>query len=167
MVCYAEGVDVDNVLRYIANVKARAELIRLSRLERIAEKEGEAQSSKAKPASGRDTFAQDYTPSVTYNAANSDYSPVQKGEYTKRLALARQDFTNMLDKSLEILPRSLMGGVLGFTYLGSGKMARRDDLFGDMALMVDVHEAIHTPDEYETRVLTDWILRMEKPKYKR
>ena len=59
-----------------------------------------------------------------------------------------------------------MGGVLGFTYLSSGKMARRDDLFGDMAKMVDVHEAIHTPDEYETRVLTDWMLKKERPRYK-
>jgi hypothetical protein len=88
-------------------------------------------------------------------------------EYKKRIDKARQDFTNTLDKSLEILPKSLMGGVLGFTYLGSGKMTRREDLFGAKALMVDVHEAIHTPDEYETRVLTSWMLKMEKPKYKR
>jgi len=67
---------------------------------------------------------------------------------------------------LDILPKSIMGGVLGFTYLESGKMTRRDDLFGDMAMLVDVHEAIHTPDEYETRVLTDWMLIREKPKYK-
>ena len=88
-------------------------------------------------------------------------------EYSERIEKTRQDFTSRLDKALEILPKSLMGGVLGFTYLGSGKMARRADLFGDMAKMVDVHEAIHTPDEYETRVLTSWMLRMERPKYKR
>jgi hypothetical protein len=88
-------------------------------------------------------------------------------EYKDRIEKARQDFTFHLDKFLDILPKSIMGGVLGFTYLGSGKMTRRADLFGDMALLVDVHEAIHTPDEYETRVLTDWILRMETPKYKK
>ena len=60
-----------------------------------------------------------------------------------------------------------MGGILGFTYLGENFMARRDDLVGDMAKMVDVHEAIHTPDEYETRVLTSWMLSREKMKYKR
>jgi hypothetical protein len=54
-----------------------------------------------------------------------------------------------------------MGGILGFTYLGQNKMALRDDLVGDKE-MVDVHESIHTPDEYETRILTDWIL-MKKP----
>jgi hypothetical protein len=88
-------------------------------------------------------------------------------EYASRVDRARDDFTSRIDKSLELLPKSLMGGILGFTYLGSGKMTRRDDLFGDMALMVDVHESIHTPDEYETRRLTDWILLRERPKYRR
>ena len=55
-----------------------------------------------------------------------------------------------------------MGGILGYTYLGESFMARRDDLTGSTARMVDIHESIHTPDEYETRILTDWI--MEKPK---
>ncbi len=87
-------------------------------------------------------------------------------DYLTNLECARQDFTNRLDKALSLLPRSLMGGVLGFTYLGSGKMTRRDDLVGEIANMVDVHEAIHTPDEYETRRLTDWMLTRERPKYK-
>ena len=78
-----------------------------------------------------------------------------------------QDFTNRVDKSLTLLPKSLMGGVLGFTYLGENFMARRDDLIGDTARMVDIHEAIHTPDEYETRILTDWMLKREMVKYKR
>jgi len=78
-----------------------------------------------------------------------------------------QDFTNRVDKSLTLMPKSLMGGVLGFTYLGENFMARRDDLVGDTARMVDVHEAIHTPDEYETRILTDWMLKREIIKYKR
>ena len=80
---------------------------------------------------------------------------------------ALQDFTNRVDKSLHIFPKSMMGSILGFTYLGENFMARRDDLVGDKARMVDVHEAIHTPDEYETRVLTDWMLTREKMKYKR
>lgn len=88
-------------------------------------------------------------------------------EYANSIEKARQDFTNKLDKALELLPKSLMGGILGFTYIGQGKMTRRDDLFGDMALMVDVHEAIHTPDEYETRVLTEWMLKIERPRYSR
>jgi len=31
--------------------------------------------------------------------------------------------------------------------------------------MVDIHESIHTPDEYETRILTDWIMMKQRPKY--
>ncbi|MEA2037180.1 MAG: hypothetical protein U9O94_06720 [Nanoarchaeota archaeon] len=88
-------------------------------------------------------------------------------DYPIERELALQDFTSKVDKTLHIMPATIMGGVLGFTYLGENFMARRDDLTGDKALMVDIHEAIHTPDEYETRVLTDWILTKEKPKYKR
>ncbi|MBD3164295.1 hypothetical protein GF323_03780 [Candidatus Woesearchaeota archaeon] len=50
--------------------------------------------------------------------------------------------------------------------MGAEKWRAAVDLFGDTALMVDVHEAIHTPNEYETRVLTDWMLKRERPKYK-
>lgn len=110
---------------------------------------------------------QAYSIQFIYDMERKGYNVRYESEYKDRLDQARQDFTSRIDKSLEILPKSLMGGVLGFTYLGSAKMTRRDDLFGDMALMVDVHEAIHTPDEYETRRLTDWILKMERPKYKR
>ena len=88
-------------------------------------------------------------------------------DYPAEREQALQDFTKQLDKTLHIMPKSMMGGILGYTYLGENFMARRDDLTGDKALMVDVHEAIHTPDEYETRVLTDWILARERPKYKR
>src|SRR3989344_3402509 len=68
-------------------------------------------------------------------------------------------------KWLNILPKSQMGGILGFTYLGDHSMGRRDDLTGGMARMVDIHESIHTPDEYETRVLTDWVMEGPKMKY--
>lgn len=88
-------------------------------------------------------------------------------DYPSERENALQDFTNRLDKTLHIIPKSIMGGVLGYTYLGENFMARRDDLTGDKALMVDVHEAIHTPDEYETRVLTDWMLTRERMRYKR
>lgn len=88
-------------------------------------------------------------------------------DYPSERENALQDFTNRLDKTLHIMPKSLMGGVLGYTYLGENFMARREDLSGSKALMVDVHEAIHTDNEYETRVLTDWILMRERPRYKR
>lgn len=109
----------------------------------------------------------EYMIQFTYDAERRGYRvSYESSTYKDKIEEARQDFRLALDKSLDIIPKSLMGGVLGFTYLGSGKIARRDDLFGDMAMLVDVHESIHTPDEYETRVLTDWILKIEAPKYK-
>lgn len=69
-------------------------------------------------------------------------------------------------KNVAVLAKSMMPGVLGFTYLGDNFMALRDDLIGDLKKMVDVHESIHTPDEYETRVLTEWIMARERPKYR-
>ena len=68
-------------------------------------------------------------------------------------------------KWLNILPETIMGGVLGFTYLGENFMGRRADLTGKTARMVDIHESIHTPDEYETRVLTEWIMSKATNKY--
>ncbi len=62
-------------------------------------------------------------------------------------------------------PESIMGGILGFTYIGENFMGRRDDLVGWWARMVDIHESIHTPDEYETRVLTDHIMDRTPPRY--
>ncbi len=88
-------------------------------------------------------------------------------DYPAEREQALQDFTGKVDKTLHIFPKSLMGGVLGFTYLGENFMGRRDDLVDSKALMVDVHEAIHTNDEYETRVLTDWMLTRERMRYKR
>jgi len=88
-------------------------------------------------------------------------------DYPTERERALQDFTGRVDKTLHIFPKSVMGGVLGFTYLGENYMGRREDLSGSKALMVDVHEAIHTNNEYETRVLTNWILTRERPKYKR
>ncbi|MBI2646955.1 hypothetical protein HYW99_00590 [Candidatus Woesearchaeota archaeon] len=72
---------------------------------------------------------------------------------------SKEDMSNRVPlKWLNILPETFMGGVLGFTYLGENFMTRRADLTGQTARMVDIHESIHTPDEYETRVLTSWIM---------
>ena len=68
-------------------------------------------------------------------------------------------------KHVNVFPESIMGGVLGFTYLGENFMGLRADLTGRLKNMVDIHESIHTPDEYETRILTDWIMSKPKGKY--
>ncbi|MBD3164296.1 hypothetical protein GF323_03785 [Candidatus Woesearchaeota archaeon] len=68
---------------------------------------------------------ENYSILFLYDKSRKGYKVRYDTAYKDKLELARQDFTNRLDKALEILPKSLMGGVLGFTYLGSGKMARR------------------------------------------
>ena len=96
--------------------------------------------------------------SITYTQQFKNYLQKHiedKGDMTNRVPL----------KWLNILPESMMGGVLGFTYLGENFMGRRADLTGKTARMVDIHESIHTPDEYETRILTSWILEKVKGKY--
>ncbi len=119
--------------------------------------------------SGNNQLFYDYSsPNLNIDYGNKETVGRYKiRDYPSEREEALQNFTNQLDKTLHIMPKSIIGGVSGYTYLGENFMARRDDLTGSKALMVDVHEAIHTPDEYETRVLTDWILTREKPKYKR
>lgn len=86
--------------------------------------------------------------------------------YLQRHIESREDFTERVPlKFLNILPETMMGGVLGFTYIGDHSMGRRADLTGGTARMVDIHESIHTPDEYETRCITQWIMSKEKSKY--
>ena len=86
--------------------------------------------------------------------------------YMKKHVEDKEDMTNRVPlKWLNILPEAMMGGVLGFTYLGENFMGRRADLTGKTARMVDIHESIHTPDEYETRVLTSWIMEKVRSKY--
>ena len=92
----------------------------------------------------------------------------QLKNYIKKHVEDKEDMTNRVPlKWLNILPETMMGGVLGFTYLGENFMARRADLTGKTARMVDIHESIHTPDEYETRVLTSWIMEKSRSKYVR
>ncbi|MFH1591666.1 MAG: hypothetical protein ABIC95_07120 [archaeon] len=69
-------------------------------------------------------------------------------------------------KVLHKEPVSVMGhGLLGYTFLGDSTMWVRDDLIGDQLHEVELHEAIHTPDEYETRRLTEWMLSPSANEY--
>ncbi len=88
------------------------------------------------------------------------------GTYLNKRQEALTDFSDRVPgKFVNVFPESIMGGVLGFTYLGENFMGLREDLTGRLKKMVDIHESIHTPDEYETRILTDWIMSKERPKY--
>lgn len=89
-------------------------------------------------------------------------------DYEEKQEINKQDFSNLAaNKWLDIFPESQMGGILGFTYLGDNYQALRADmLYSPIGKMVDLHEAIHTPDEHETRVLTEWMMDIKKPVYK-
>ena len=83
--------------------------------------------------------------------------------YAERLTDQKGDFSERVPfKVLHMKPKNQMGGALGYTFLGESYMAMRDDLQGELKREVDIHESIHTPNEYETRVLTWWM--MQKPK---
>ena len=127
-----------------------------SALERIVEnKDAEIQGNLNYSSAYSNNSARDYLE----GAYRRDLA-----EYMQRHIGDKEDMTNRVPlKWLNILPENIMGGVLGFTYLGENFMGRRADLTGKTARMVDIHESIHTPDEYETRVLTSWI--MEKARY--
>ena len=58
----------------------------------------------------------------------------------------------------------LPSGLYGFTYLGTNYMAinRNLDYAPEIKRETELHEAIHTNDEYETRVLTWWMLSKDK-----
>lgn len=85
-------------------------------------------------------------------------------KYSSSRERAMQDFSDRVPgKAVRVFPKSVMGGILGFTYLGENFIGLRDDMVGSK--MINIHEAIHTPDEYETRVLTSWIMNREIPRY--
>jgi len=89
--------------------------------------------------------------------------------YSEKTKTAVRDFTNNIPlKKTEILPKSLAGsGFYGYTILGWNYMVRIRDLHPDKAYETDVHELVHTDDEYETRVIVRWMLSGDKEeKYK-
>ena len=96
----------------------------------------------------------------------SDDSYGLAGAYLDRRVEAMHDFTDRVPgKQLNSFSVSGNEGLFGFTYLGDVHVWRRDDLTGELAKMVDVHESIHTPDEYETRRITEWMMQKERSKY--
>ena len=75
---------------------------------------------------------------------------IQPDKEVSRYQLRReeimQDFSDRVPgKFVNVFPESLLGGILGFTYLGENFMGKREDMVGNQ--MVDVHESIHTDNE--------------------
>ncbi len=102
----------------------------------------------------------------TARSQGTNYGPVL-ASYLERRNQALHDFTDRVPgKHMNTFPSSGNAGLYGFTYIGDQRVWRRDDLIGtEFAKMVDVHESIHTPDEYETRRITEWMMEKEKPTY--
>lgn len=96
----------------------------------------------------------------------TNYGP-SFASYMERRNQAMHDFTDRVPgKHMNTFPSSGNAGLYGFTYIGDQRVWRRDDLIGtEFAKMVDVHESIHTPDEYETRRITEWMMERERPRY--
>ncbi|NOZ81026.1 MAG: hypothetical protein GXP63_05110 [DPANN group archaeon] len=93
-------------------------------------------------------------------------------QYTTRYVVssrrtARDTTKHIPVKRFETHPMAFMGpGLLGFTYLWQDFMVVRDNLHeSGNHNMVYVHESIHTEDEYETRMLTEWMLDQAPGQY--
>ena len=93
------------------------------------------------------------------------YKPI-KADYNKQRTRQVNDTTrNIPVKQIAFWPKSWMGGILGLTVLGWDWVAIRDDQHDKEFQYVDTHECIHTEDEYETRILTDWVLSKKRDNY--
>jgi len=101
---------------------------------------------------------------MAYYSHSSGYKKRESVDmyYLLRREHSLKDFTNRIpDKIIEKV--RLPWGFYGYTYLGHNKawLNYRLDETPDKKENTDLHEAIHTDNEYETRVLTDWMLEKE------
>ncbi len=92
--------------------------------------------------------------------------------YLHRFREERRDITRFLPATtLQTFPRQGNEGLYGWTHRQKdGIINVREDLQGEKKIKTIIHESIHTPDEYETRRLTEWIMESmfpEEEKYKR
>jgi len=123
-----------------------------------------AGKSASKPANDDYSFRTKSYSAPTYGSQFVSYA--MGNAYHERFVRNNNDFSNRVpSKTIHIMPKNYMGGVLGYTYLGESMMVLRDDLIGSLKKEVDIHESIHTPDEYETICLTRWMMEKSKPKY--
>lgn len=88
--------------------------------------------------------------------------PVQ--EYPEQRMDDISDTTRFLPVKHQIFEH-MPEGLFGYTFIGSDKVYINQTLQGSRKEETIVHESIHTPDEYETRVLTSWILNKETNRY--
>lgn len=82
--------------------------------------------------------------------------------YIVRNERMKQDHTNKVPHKV-MEKEQLPWGFYGYTYLGHNKMRLNTllDQTPQLKREKDVHEAIHTPDEYETRVVSRDMVKEE------
>ena len=121
------------------------------------------------PAAQSNPNPSNYGPAAPYGPPYtvSPHSYGIIGSYLDRRVEAMDDFTDRVPgKQLHTFPVSGNEGLYGYTRIGDVHAGRREDLIGtEFAKEVDVHESIHTPDEYETRRIVEWMMSREMPKY--
>ncbi len=108
-----------------------------------------------------------YTPASPKQRASVqsvNYSPSYRKPfpgYRAAWKAERRNFTKLVpNKTMELMRMPV--GLYGYTFLGQNYMAINQNLVGKFKYEVIVHESIHTPDEYETRVLTWWMMEDEE-----
>lgn len=101
---------------------------------------------------------EDYFLRESYSASLKDYEELRLEDI---LDVSR--FFPVKNLIIEQMPSYL----LGYTAIGASNIFRNARLVPgeERTYEVDVHETIHTDDEFETRILTSWILDKEVNKY--
>lgn len=89
-------------------------------------------------------------------------------EYLVRNERNKQDHTNKAEGK-HVTKEQMPWGLFGYTYLGMGKQWLNEllDQTPDFKKEVDVHEAIHTNDELETRYLAKWMCDIDEAKIRK
>ena len=85
---------------------------------------------------------------------------IEKDNYLEKFRADNKDLSRFLP-FVTINKFSFSGNefLYGWTYRTSAVINIRDDLQGEKRTEVEIHEAIHTSDEYETRRITEWIMQ--------
>ncbi len=70
--------------------------------------------------------------------------------------------------TMHTFPKQGNEGLYGWTHRQKDGMINvRENLHGEKRIETIIHESIHTPDEYETKRLTEWIMESMFPKEER
>jgi hypothetical protein len=72
---------------------------------------------------------------------------------------SRVDFSNRIPDKF-MTKENLPSGLYGYTWLGNNQMVISDNIDYSQNQKTQLHECIHTNDEYETRRLTDWMMEV-------